>query len=184
MSPARLQVVLKYVLAPETDKPSIVPVLGSVLGFSASDLRRIAAARAAEESESAAGILSSFFFAPAPPEQGVAEGVGASGAVANSPEKLPPLASPLASLVPPPQQRQPSTAPPPPPTPPLPPTPPPPTPPLVDGDSVDDLRRKVGKLKRLLAAANEHIGKCQQELRDREAKLEELRRRLGSARRV
>ena len=71
---------------------------------------------------------------------------------------------------------------PPPPLPPPPPTPPPPTPPLVDGDSVDDLRRKVGKLKRLLAAANEHIGKCQQELRDREAKIEELRHRLGSAR--
>jgi len=91
-------VVFKYLVAPPEQQETIFKLLSSILQFSSVEVAHIQKAKDHEHSTTTAtGILSSFFLAPAPPEQdsfadpaAVVEGEGDTSSVGGAePEALP-----------------------------------------------------------------------------------------------
>jgi len=132
------EVVLKFLMADEEAAESILPVLSSVLQFSPEEVHQLHAFRQGNSSGDTVSLLSSFFFAPPPPEQ---DHFNASINDAHSR----PLVQPRSVLRPahPADQGGAGAA--------L-------TPAISsEGESVQDLKRKVSRLKRLLHVANTHL---------------------------
>ena len=147
------EAMLKFMLADDKGKEEILPVISSMLQFSSREMSQLKSALEEQQATSTGSLLSSFFFTAAPPEQdgfGATEGAGMEGAEDKGVEPRTPLPLSPASLGPlSPAIVSPDSAV----TPQLP----------SPQEEVEELRKKVGRLRRLLLVANAHLTKLRQE---------------------